>query len=531
MIPEIPSTLGLHPVSPENPQGTAARYEPEYEELQEEVRKLQSLSGGTVEWSRVAELAVVILGTKSKDLQVASYLCVALLHEQSLKGLAAGLLTCKDLLGNYWETMFPELKRLKGRVAAIEWLSENTAKELGTQRFGSSDKQQLEQIQETIKQIISLLEEKVQGKNNFLSELSRKVKEIISDLSLQAVAEEAKTKPAVQPTAASQASSPSPTPSKISSESDARKALREAQSIILKTAAYLRKADPKNPLPYRLSRSVLWDSIQAPPPNTDGRTQMPAIPAYTMDAQKQLLEKGEPEAIVAQFESTFTSSPFLLDLQRHLDEALSSLGTPYKEVQSVIREELGVFLRRIPQLLDIQFQDGTDFANSETREWIEKTVLLQAGAGAKPQAGGQNEGTSEEGRELEETYNKARQLARTKQIKEAISLFQDKLARTPERRERFIWNFHLAKVLMVAGKQNLALAQLESLDREIEMFSLEEWEPELCQDVLSQLIICQKKVAQETRQNTPELKEKLSRLNARLFGLSPISALAIDGKA
>jgi len=527
MIPEIPSTLGSQPVSPENPQGIAARYEPEYEELQEEVRKLQSLSGGSVEWSRVAELAVVILGTKSKDLQVASYLCVALLHEQSLKGLAAGLLTCKDLLSNYWETMFPELKRLKGRVAAIEWLSENTAKELGVQRFGSSDKQQLEQIQDTIKQVISLLEEKVQGKNNFLSELSRKVKEIISDLSSQVVAEESKSKSAAQPTAASQASFQAPAPAKISSEADARKALREAQSIILKTAAYLRKADPKNPLPYRLSRSVLWDSIQVSPPNTGGRTQMPAIPAYTMDAQKQLLEKGEPEAIVAQFESTFTSSPFLLDLQYHLDEALSSLGTPYKEVQSVIREELGVFLRRIPKLLDIQFQDGTDFANSETREWIKKTVLSQAGAGEEPQAGGQ----SEEEREMEETYNKARQLARTKQIEEAISLFQDKLARTPERRERFIWNFHLAKVLMVGGKQNLALAQLESLDREIEMFSLEEWEPELCQDVLSQLIICQKKVAQETRQNTPELKEKLSRLNARLFGLSPISALAIDGKA
>ena len=359
MIPEISSTLGSQPISPENPQGTTARYEPEYEELQEEVRKLQSLSGGSVKWSLVAELAVVILGTKSKDLQIAAYLCVALLHEQALKGLAAGLLTCKDLLDNYWETMFPELKRLKGRVAAIEWLSENAAKKLGILQFGSNDKQQLEQIQETIKQISSLLQEKIPGQNSFLSELNRKVKEIIADLSSQAVTEKPKQTPTAQPTATSQA------PAKISSEADARKALREAQGIILKTATYLRKADPKNPLPYRFSRSMLWDSVQTPPPNTDGRTQMPAIPAYTMDVQKQLLEKGEPEAIVAQSESTFTSSPFLLDLQRHLDEALSNLGTPYKEVQTVIREELGVFLRRVPQLLDIQFQDArTDAAST-----------------------------------------------------------------------------------------------------------------------------------------------------------------------
>ncbi len=525
MIPEIPPLLGSQPISPETPQGTSVRYEPEYEELQEEVRKLQSLSGGTVEWSRVAELAVVILGTKSKDLQVASYLCVALLHEQSLKGLAAGLLTCKDLISNYWDTMFPELKRLKGRVSAIEWLSENAAKTLGTQKFTSSDKQQLEQIQETIKQVSDLLQEKIKDRNNLLSELSRKVKEIIEDLGSQSVAEQPKPKPTAQPAASSQAQAPT----QISSEADARKALREAQTIVLKAATYLRKADLKNPLPYRLSRSMLWDSIQAPPPNTDGRTQMPAIPAYTMDAQKQLLEKGEPEAIVAQSESTFTSSPFLLDLQLNMDEALSTLGTLYKDVQTVIREELGVLLRRVPQLLDLQFQDGTAFAGPETQEWVRKTVLTSqaAGTGEDLQAGGQ----SEEARELEETYNKARQLARTKQIKEAISLFQDKLARTPGRRERFLWNFHLAKVLMAGGKQNLALAQLESLDREIDFFSLEEWEPELCQEVLSQLVICQKKVAQETRLNTPELREKLNRLNARLLELNPVSALTIDGKA
>jgi type VI secretion system protein VasJ len=523
--------LASEPISADAPQGISARYEPEYQEIQTEIAKLQSVSAekgsNAVNWGRVQTLSQEILGKKSKDMLVASYLCMALFERQGLAGLQTGLTIFHELMTNFWDTLFPELKRIKGRVAAIQWLSETAAKQVVTKNYSSSDHEILEQTRQKVEKIHGLLNDLLQEEKKVeegcLAELNRELKNKLRSLSAPPPAQTSvETASPSTPSAAT-----TPTPSKIESEADAQRALRDTKTTILKAAGFLRTQNPENPLPYRLARSMLWDTVEAPPPNTDGRTQIPGIAPHLKESRQQLLQSADPEMILNQTEIAFVTTPFWLDLQRQVDEALTELGEPYRAVQTVIREELGTLLRRCPDLMNLAFQDEMAFADPETNDWIRKVVLdAQAGA-ADPAFSGQAASSQSE---LDGVFNEARQLARQKKMKEAIALFQKKLATLPHRRDRFIWNLHLAKICMLGQHHELALAQLESLDREIDLFSLEEWEPQLCQDVITHLIRCYQQVIKSTRQTTPENAERISRLTARLCRLNPLSALAVNGK-
>ena len=109
--------LGKTPVSKEKPTGSDVRYDPLFEELQAEVDKLSSPTAtGTLDWGKVAKASAAILSGKSKDLLVAGYLAVSLIHTRKDEGLAVGLRLFRDLLENFWEDLFPPKARMRGRL-------------------------------------------------------------------------------------------------------------------------------------------------------------------------------------------------------------------------------------------------------------------------------------------------------------------------------------------------------------------------------------------------------------------------------
>ena len=76
------STLGKTPIHPENPTGSDARYDPDFEALQTEIDKLSSPSATNgVDWKKVSDSAARILSKKSKDLMAASYLAISQIHD------------------------------------------------------------------------------------------------------------------------------------------------------------------------------------------------------------------------------------------------------------------------------------------------------------------------------------------------------------------------------------------------------------------------------------------------------------------
>ena len=123
--------LGTTPVAQDNPAGEDARYEPEFEELETEIGKLNSPTASSgVEWDKVIELSSKILAEKSKNLLVACYLSIGLMKRDDLEGLAEGVHVIRTMLDTFWDSLYPPKKRMRGRLNAVEWWMEKIDAEL-----------------------------------------------------------------------------------------------------------------------------------------------------------------------------------------------------------------------------------------------------------------------------------------------------------------------------------------------------------------------------------------------------------------
>ncbi|HKV48565.1 MAG TPA: type VI secretion system protein TssA [Candidatus Acidoferrales bacterium] len=124
----------LNPISTESPSGVDVRYDSKlliYDKIKEARREDDGLNQG--EWQqerKVADLPFVLkttqeaLATKTKDLQLAAWLCDALLRTEGFGGLQQGLSLCQGFIANFWDTLFPPIEDgdLELRAAPLDWL-------------------------------------------------------------------------------------------------------------------------------------------------------------------------------------------------------------------------------------------------------------------------------------------------------------------------------------------------------------------------------------------------------------------------
>lgn len=101
--------------------GSDMRFSSEYEALEFELAKAQSIHGsGQPDWQKVRDVAEGVLRHHSKDLRVAVWLTWALHQCESFPGLLAGLGLLRDLCERHWGEVYPAKPRT--RAAAFGWL-------------------------------------------------------------------------------------------------------------------------------------------------------------------------------------------------------------------------------------------------------------------------------------------------------------------------------------------------------------------------------------------------------------------------
>jgi type VI secretion system protein ImpA len=78
------------------------------------------------DWTSVEKLCAETLTTRSKDLQVASWLCEARVHLRGFAGLSGGLALLGELCERFWPDLYPVIEQddLSARVAPLEWLND-----------------------------------------------------------------------------------------------------------------------------------------------------------------------------------------------------------------------------------------------------------------------------------------------------------------------------------------------------------------------------------------------------------------------
>ncbi|HEU4628438.1 MAG TPA: type VI secretion system protein TssA [Gemmatimonadaceae bacterium] len=122
----------LTPIPGDLPGGANLRYDPLYDKVKEARREDDDLPAGelptgprkTADYALVQRLASEALATKTKDLQLAAWLTEALLNREGFAGLTQGLGLLRDLLVQFWDSLYPELEDddAELRAAPLDWV-------------------------------------------------------------------------------------------------------------------------------------------------------------------------------------------------------------------------------------------------------------------------------------------------------------------------------------------------------------------------------------------------------------------------
>jgi len=497
------NTLGLDPVPGAAPAGVSARYEPEFEKLSAEISKLESVEGkANIKWKDVIDLSSTLIGNKSKDLLVGSYLVLSLTQERGYGGLSQGLTIVRDMLQAHWEGLFPEKTRMRARATALQWMSERVG------GLVESRPKAIKPDRDVIEKCITLLGEidgfadKFEGNSPDLSLLSRAVKDKFSAIPVDAPPEE---QPAASSEAAPAAEAAPPPP--VDTPESAREALTGMKEQRIKIATILREANAADPSAYRLLRSVVWEDIQDVTPGAEGKLDSSGGEQGFEEQMDALLEKGDYASVLKEAESRLPAQPLWLDLNFLVSRALEGLGRTHQAARKSVGDETSALVRRLPKLMDCKFADGTPLAGTAARTWILNELAPFPASGGR--SGGADDALAE-----------ARKLLARKQFVEATRLILKELDRLTTRRDRFLCRLGLAKLCVEGGKPELALPQLLALDEESRKAGLEDWEPGLSAELVHELWKCFKATP------TPE---KADEYYGRLCRLNPGQALVANG--
>ena len=520
--------LGRDPISPESPAGADVRYEPEMDKLQQEIDKLSiaTQAGGGIDWNQVVNLAGEILASKSKNILVAAYLGAGLVATRGLEGLGQGAAVLKDLVEQFWDTLYPPKKRLRGRIAALNWWLEQSEQYL---KSYAADAPLPAALISGLMDTISGLDRSVADKTDeapILSKLNDYLQRFpVEQPEPQAAPEpepDAQAAPAPsspQPAAAPKPKPPQPAAPKpaaatpvgdIASVADAERATENALLQLARVGDFLLAADIADAQAYRLNRIAAWLAVDRPPMSDKGKTMLPGPDALIRSGLDGQVAAREYEGAIQNAEGRVREFLFWLDLSRITADCLEALGGKYRIAAEAVVAETLQYTDRVPGLENLTFADGTPFADRETRAWLKR----HAKTGDQPAVAG----GSGMAAEVAEAAQKARELLRDQKTEEGIRLLEVKLRNTAAGQGRLLVRIALAGLLQDAARPELARPQLEAILTEIDAYHVEEWDPELATVGLS--AIC----AGFTDEEDEDILQQRRKALSRLARISPVAA-------
>ena len=490
MTDDLYATLGAQAIA--GGAGDDVRDDPDFERLQAEIGKLSNPSaGGAVDWGSVASLCVGLLSGKGKDMLVAAYLAGACLQQRGLPGLADGLRVLADMMQAYWDTLYPPLKRLRGRRNAVQWLIDRVqahAAETDWTALPPVDPELLHRIRDSIKAIDGLLRDK--------DEEAPSLRPLLALVDSVPAKEEAAPAPVPEPAAPVPPPQAAPSPvaapaattapavppparapavepvafAALNADADLERALDQACARIGEIAGYLLAANLSDARAYRLQRVAAWSAIHAPPPVRDDATLIQPPISQIVDALDRLVASQSDEDIVRFAEAQLAVFPFWLDLNRLCAEALGRMGERYAAARREIASQVQGFVQRVPGIQAMTFAGGKPFADDATKAWIGSLGPAQAGA---EDAGGREPDA------LASSLSKARVLAAEGNLPEAAAALQRLLAQPITPAQKLRVRIQLCELLLTerrhVGLQPFAQAILDEIDRH----GLDSWDPPL----------------------------------------------------
>ena len=501
-------TLGKKAIPGELPSGREVRELEGFLDLQAEIDRSQSISAsGAVDWKKVQKLSEELLDREGKDLLVACYLSVALTRTGGPPGFLAGLQVMADLVEGYWETLFPPLKRLRGRRNAISWWIEQQKEILPKLESPPLSPAEMAEGREVARRLNRTL-----GDKDPEGPLLSPVISLLESLPVM----EPEAPPEVPESATPERTDPSPEPLEplsrqeepISiSEEEPEETLERIYAAMKTVSENLLSAGPSDFRIYRTSRMSLWDPISALPDSQERVTRIPPPPHPLQSALESLLSSGNTEDLVAFCESRQPAYPFWLDLSFHEAMALEAMGETGSQATLAIKGELSFLCKRLAGIESLSFSDNTPFLSPGGQKWLESLHM-----GNQPSGEGERLAPSS-------LLEPVRMLLGDGRHEEAARRFEEIRKKASSARIRF--HLDTEFLMEISGKgrdfpvETLALSLLRESDR----IGLDHWEPELSKRVLPLLYRI------FSQSDEADLQKEAGRLMRRLVDLDISSAI------
>jgi len=512
--------LGQIPIARDNPSGGDVRFEEDFEALQSEIDKLTSpTSAEGIDWEKVVTLGREILSRKSKHLLVASYLCAALIRTRGFEGFDDALHVYSDLLENFWDTLFPPRKRMRGRLNAVEWWRESTIEALNALPPDSAlTPEKLQGFHEQIEAIGTFLDEHTEDAPSM-----HQLLECLAKIEIPMETNDDQVETPGLPEAKPERP-PEPIPAVVDEKPEAaggdpRKIMQGAFELLRQASGLYFKTDASNVLSYRFARMAAWSSVLRLPPAEDHKTRIPPPDMEIRNALKNLRQQKQFAGLLESAETRVGQFLFWLDLSRYVAEALDALN--YGEAHDTVVEDTALYVRRLSGIEALTFSDGTPFADEDTRLWL-KDIAMDGSSDAGGIAAIPHDTAGDSAKtKIMEASEKAEALVKQKKLEEAVALIQEGLRGSTSQKSRFLWRVVLARLLVNAKKARLALPHVWEILSDIERHHLDDWDPEL---VLSALAEVHKSLkAQSDRDLQAQAVEAMD----RIAKLNPVAALRL----
>lgn len=510
--------LGKNPIPGDSPCGIDAADDEQYIEALAELGKLGRIEADEPDWYLLEQHSMNVLGSKSKDIEIAAACGHGMFKRHGYAGLAAGLGLLTEMVKNFWDGCFPE--RPRRRKARIETLCDRFSEE-GWFRENQPKPNEFDAIDLCVTRIdeleAALLERMPDDGPEF-----RKFKSGIKELAAKRPKPAAEPKPAETAPAGDSGGAPAAAPAAGAFSAGEVADPNSAIKAVLQAATFLRKADPKDPLAYGLVRVIKWSKMSLPA-SEQAMTQIPPPEASIVDALSHQMANGLFEHLLNGAEGAFRSNdPLWLDLQRYVCSGLQGMGPAFENARQTVMGLTGALVNRLGSgLYELRFSNGNPLCSGETRMWIESEVL-PAGEGS-----GGGGGSASNGR-LTEASDKARKLAGTGKLKEALKELQEGLATVSQRRDRFLWRLQIARLCFDSQRLQLAAPLLEECYAEVEKYNISEWEPELVVDLAQTLYRCRKGLSSAQKDPDAERIRQVEESFSWLCRLDPLAALAAE---
>ncbi len=512
MTSQSTGSLGKKVLSRESPAGRDVRDLECFLELQAEIDRARSISQtGSVDWKKVQDLSTDILDREGKDLLVACYLSVALTRNGGPPGFLEGLLVMKDLVEDYWETLYPPLKRIRGRRNALAWWIDVQKELLPALEGPALSPEEMEIARAAIRSLDRTL-----GEKDPEGPLPGSLAGLVGNLPVldpeppeqpeEAAAPEETPPPAPEEQKDAETAAGKPV---LLSGNDPEESLALIYPALRDLSETLLISDPDDFRLYRYGRMAAWDPVLALPDSNDRVTRIPPPPHPILSAFETILESQNIADILEFCESRQKDYPFWLDLSCREAMALERSGGTGQKASLAIRSELTFLIQRLPGIESLAFSDNTPFLSPAGREWISRS-------GGSPPDSQERDRLS-----TSSLFEPIRQLIEEQRIEEAADRFEETRKNVSSGQLRFLLNAEFLGAVIGKGRDFPVEILAASLLREVDRIGLDHWDPALSKQVLSLIYRA------FSQSEDPERKKEAGALMRRLVEIDLSTAVEV----